>query len=170
MHDSIPVNIVLKDKSLVHFLQDDISMFTMPDEPQGGGAWIRLCVWRNVAGDNGNILIPSNQLYRLLFFFFFLLPYLLKSKPFFHSLLHISPSKESAPWTFPSLIAGQYFSLAMCHQIGCLEETQERLSFPRVPTSEGDLFVMFKVCFSDRLTLLTWQILKWVYPNLSLCP
>lgn len=83
MPDSIPVNIVLKDKNLVHFLQDDISMFTMPDEPQGGGAWIRLCVWRNVTGDNGNILIPSNQLDRSLFLFFFHLPYLLKSKPFF---------------------------------------------------------------------------------------
>lgn len=59
----------------------------------------------------------------------------------------------------------------MYHPIGYLEETHlEGDSFPRVPTSEGDLFVMFKVCFLHRLTLQTWWILKWIYSNLSLYP
>lgn len=36
--------LVLTDKTLVHFLQDDVSRLTVPGEPQGGGAWVRLCV------------------------------------------------------------------------------------------------------------------------------
>lgn len=57
-----------------------------------------VCMGRDVTGDNGNIPIPLTS-WIIFFLFFFLPPYLLNSKPFFHSLPHFPPGREAVSWT-----------------------------------------------------------------------
>ena len=91
---------VIKDKTLVRFLQNGISTLTVPDEPQGDGTWLQLCVgrggtWLGITGTFPFLLTSWISL----FLFFFLPPYLLNSKPFFHSLPHFPPGREAVSWT-----------------------------------------------------------------------
>ena len=122
-----------------------------------------VCVCRDVTEENGNIPIPSNQLARPPFVFLLPPTYQIQTTS---SLSASCPQAERLH--HHHFMMTPYPSSVIT--LGSLKTWKEGLSLPRVPTSEGDLFVTFKVCFPGADFHPGQQVLKWICPGLTLRP